>query len=43
MLFDIISNNSKLIKFEIDSKATRKSGNYEIKTPTNTIDYKEAL
>lgn len=43
MIFDIISNNSKLIKFEIDNKANRKSGNYEIKTPTNTIDYKEAF
>lgn len=43
MIFDIISNNSKIIKFEIDSKANRKYGNYEIKTPINTIDYKEAF
>jgi len=43
IIFDVISNNSKLLKFEIDSKATRKYWNYEIKTPTNTVDYKEAF
>ncbi|MDD2907857.1 MAG: hypothetical protein PHH98_04400 [Candidatus Gracilibacteria bacterium] len=43
LLFDLLSNSGKIINFEIENNSNITPNNKEIKTPTNTIDYKDAF